>query len=316
MRNGGRRLGRNFAFTLVELLVVVTIIAMLIALLLPAVQAARQAARRAQCVNNLKQLGLAVHEIEQANGVLPPLSAPNQTSAITVSGPYQGHTGFTIFAWLLPYLEQSAIFDQCVQEAAQNGGFFSGGVGTAEFQAVVAYLCPSEPNLTGKKGYGRGLVDGMGTPSNWGISNYAANYYVFGNPAKPDVQGNNGLGSISDGTSNAILFAERYGNCASTSTGSVYTSLWADSTSYWRPVFCINTLSRTPSSAGYPACSMFQVAPNWRSGCDGSRAQSPHADGMNVCLGDGSVRFASGSLASNVWANLCDPRDGIAVGDW
>src|SRR5262249_13210335 len=86
-----------------------------------------------------------------------------------------------------------------------------------------------------------------------------------------------------------------------------------DSTSYWRPVFCINNLQRTPTGPGYPACGMFQVKPNYLTGCDAKYAQTPH-DSMNVALADGSVRSLGRNMSPATWAAVCDPRDGAAAG--
>ena len=309
-------------FTLVELLVVITIIGILIALLLPAVQAAREAARRMQCSNNLHQLGIAMHGLHNTNGVLPPLApldTPNQAqfNAITVSGPYKGRIGYTVFTWMLPYIEQQPLFDACRTYSDANGGFSRTDLTAPHATAITVYLCPSSPHLQGPRGYGRGLIDGWGGPTWWAMGHYAANYYIFGNPKQGNVQGSNTFAYISDGLSNTIMFAERYGNCT-TSGGSypVYSSLWCDASSWWRATFCINRLDRTPTAAGYPPCAMFQTNPDWASGCDASRAQSPHDGIMNVALCDGSVRSVYAGMADAVWANVCDPRDGIAVGNW
>ncbi len=70
-------------------------------------------------------------------------------------------------------------------------------------------------------------------------------------------------------------------------------------------------------NGGYVPCGLFQVTPDWELTCDSDKAQSPHPGGINVCLGDGSVRFLNGSVSATTWANLCDPRDGNPLGsDW
>ncbi len=286
-------------FTLVELLVVIAIIGILIALLLPAVQAAREAGRRTACKNNIKQIVLATHMVHDTYNVLPPLCAPSATSRLTVSGPFQGPYGRTIFHWLLPYIEQTAIVNQLNPNATYGGIQYN--------RIIPPYLCPSDPSCTpaGK------CQTTYGGAQNWGAGNYGANYFAFGNALKRDVQGSNVLpGSFPDGISNTVFFGEMYSTCGWTGNLSyMYGSLWADSNSIWRAVFCTNTSNKNPSTTGFFACKLFQVQPNWTTGCDPSRAQLGHAAGMNVALGDGSVRFVSGSIDAVTWSRACNPQD-------
>ena len=151
VKMGGR--GNILAFTLVELLVVIAIIGILIALLLPAVQAAREAARRMQCSNNLKQIGLAVHNFHDARKGLPP-------SALNCYGP-------SIFVLLYPYIERQQLYDYLAALPLVNGGQHGDGIGSfllpnvspanpganvwnnmgtemrSQFSSVSAYCCPS-----------------------------------------------------------------------------------------------------------------------------------------------------------------------------
>ncbi len=122
------------------------------------------------------------------------------------------------------------------------------------------------------------------------------------------------------GALHTIVFTERYGTCGNTgnaNASSTYGNLWSDSNSVWRPVFCIENASKSPTTAGYSACRKFQIQPSWVNNCDSIAPQSPHAGVILVGLGDGSVRTLSEGLSAATWSQACDPRDGMPLGsDW
>ena len=159
-------------------------------------------------------------------------------------------------------------------------------------------------------------------------SNYAANYLVFGDPRKRSTEARATFASIRDGTSNTLFIAERCGSACG--TGGSLDLAWRISGPIPidpRAGFCINYgfLAQPPAAwndpqpaaTPYEPCFMFQVAPDPLSECDVRRAQGSHPTGMNVGVGDGGVRFITGSMDRSLWENLCDPRNGnIVSGNW
>lgn len=305
------------AFTLVELLVVIAIIGILVALLLPAVQAAREAARRSHCTNQMKQLSLAAHLCNDANRVLPPLcvnkgSGPGlyeYQSPITVSGPYKGAIGYTVFCFLLPFHEETAVSENAKRDVntITNGVAMFG-------HTIMLYQCPSDGSTT----------DNYRSPIPWGncglwsTGNYAANFLVFGDPARQSTEGATTFQKIVDGTSKTLMFTERLSTCSTSgsySSGSPTSNLWADASPGLRPAFCLNGAS--PPTTPWEACLPFQTNPNYLTQCDWTRAQSPHSGGITVSVVDGSVRFLGDDIDDTLWARLCDPRDGnILSSEW
>jgi len=345
------------AFTLIELLVVIAIIAVLIALLLPAVQAAREAARRAQCVNNLKQIGLAVHNYHDAFECLPFGKGPDYMTVVPSAPVY---ARWSAQSQLLGYMEQTSLFNAINFNLPPDVpnldtmmmGFMPGftspnGVNsTASRLSLAMFLCPSDGASTG----------------DWaGACSYSANEGSWLCDACEQMPSTTAPGQLPqgpfynrscvrmagfvDGTSNTAFFSERrrgqgtpdprsdlFQMSNATSLAATYQTCMGLSTS-----MAMQLTSRVGAAwaVGDMSCTTYNhvAAPNTRScaAMDSSMMgmsmsmvnmavqlspSSNHSGGVNLLLGDGSVRFIKNSVALSVWRGLSTRNGGeVLSGD-
>jgi prepilin-type N-terminal cleavage/methylation domain-containing protein len=304
------KLIKGKGFTLIELLVVIAIIAVLIGLLLPAVQKVREAANRTQCQNNLKQLGVATHNFNDSYGQLPLVEA-------TTSGGYGVYpkpgTNGTVFFYLLPFMEQQNLYNLAGGSSMNLSG---------QSAVIKTFLCPSDPGPVNAGSYGgcgamqSSTVQRDGYPTN----NYAANVLVF------EPRGTSNIAAqISDGTSNTVMFAERFRNCSPASGGCTLPA-WPWNTQLnggdpWAsPTFGGNNdglwnLGGGGANISYGSVG-FQGGPSPQQ-CNWYVTQGPHTQGMEVGMGDGSVRNVGGGVSVTTWTAACTPAGGDILGpDW
>jgi prepilin-type N-terminal cleavage/methylation domain-containing protein len=276
------------AFTLIELLVVIAIIAILIGLLLPAVQKVREAAARMTCSNNLKQLGLAIHNYHDSRGSFPtggtvPWAGIWMTNGQINDPPNQGTS------WLvqiLPFIEQDNLYR-------------SGNAGLIERTPVKGYYCPSR-RVNVILNTGRATTDYVGaTPGDfWGgdVWNVPASGQFNGIITRT-TRGTVTMVGITDGTSNTMLIGEKRLN-----PGNYETSDWHDDCGYtdgWDPDTMRST-SQIPQ-------------PDSPTGVNGYEFGSAHIGGFNAVMGDGSVRMIRYGVNTTIFDRLGHRADGQTI---
>lgn len=318
---------RKSGFTLIELLVVIAIIAILVGLLLPAVQKVREAAARMSCSNNLKQIGLALHNYQSAEGAFPPGVNPLQ---------------FTAQALILPYIEQGNIYTQInLLVSAQDPS----NAAVSAFR-IKTYICPSDVITTMPAGMaGNNYFANYGTTYTWFLDSTQANgVFMF------EATGQS-ITNILDGTSQTVAFSEMSKgdfNNAMYSKGDILSPSGVPAPTSADQAFSIcqnmstSNLSNQWFSTGATWLSSYSTSgainstythvglPNTTNcGCDNCNvhgaghnttawvANSYHMGGVNVVLCDGSVRFVTNSISIATWRAVGTRNGGEVVGsDW
>lgn len=312
---------RLSGFTLVELLVVIAIIGILIALLLPAVQAAREAARRSQCSNNLKQCALGLHNYHDAFKVFPPAYVDSTPGMNTGVGAVDNQNGIAWSALILPFVEQTPLWDQVKSETNgfarhwQKDAAWATNPIAAAVEGVSEYNCPSDTMelINTKRG-------------SFGKTNYLSN---CGNGAAQDKLGvfwansDIKIRDVEDGTANTVMLVERTGtrelgskSCGPT-TGLVAcdwnAGLWIGTRTIGSPNGWSPGMSSTDVESYGGANATYLInrsaatwGPSWGNGSD-------HPGGLQVSICDGSTRFISETIDMLTYRYIRHRRDGQPV---
>jgi len=279
--------------TLIEVLIAIAVLAILLGLLVPAVARVRETANKMACANNLRQLALASHAHSNANGHLPAYATTRPHGSWWIA--------------LLPYVEDENLYQEIMSHSATKKvgtghigglGVFHPGIRDAPFPLLQ---CPSDSS-----GYQPPVKPGAPP---WTMTNYLANWYVFGDGVEGCFNLPQKLEDVSDGLSSTVLFAEGYAQCQQVPRRAC---LSCDLHNFGITMQGLPSDDPVYLPVDY---TMFQVRPLFNE-CDGQRSQTPHA-AMNVAMADGSARSIAPEITPATWKLLLKPNDGVPVsGDW
>ncbi|MDB5336143.1 MAG: prepilin-type cleavage/methylation protein [Planctomycetaceae bacterium] len=319
---------RNQGFTLIELLVVIAIIAVLIALLLPAVQQAREAARRSQCKNNVKQIGLALHNYHDVHSVFP---------AGVTNGPTNNSGGAPMYIMMLPFLDQGSLYNKF------NFSLNAGDTYSALFQPLVntiipSFNCPSSTAALNYTVYGGNTV----WYTQLGMTEYLG---IAGSDQGPSIVSAAGGPMSANG---CFTYTARWGGAAKISTAQITDGMsntagvgefsgltkgqqyyagngrgddaepWCLGEEYgWQ--YAVRTVTVAPNSAWFYNSAMVKpgYSPTPVTGrLNDAALHSMHIGGIHVLMMDGAVRFISENIYLGTFKNLADKADGNVLGEF
>jgi prepilin-type N-terminal cleavage/methylation domain-containing protein len=320
------------AFTLIELLVVVAIIGILIGLLLPAVQKVREAANRMRCANNLKQMGVALHNYHDTHQSLPPGSSAAPVDSVV--GTFFNINSPNWRVRILPFVEQGGLagklkLDGSLSLSGHTPCAASGANAILLQLWIPIYRCPSNagdpignpPNMD--NGSGTQMMDYAGIagayPDPAGRTRYyQSSYGQMGNNGTLLVNESLRLTDITDGTSNTMVVAEQSGLVGGQNVSASYGGGWIGAR-YQQTVSQMTTANQAFFTTGVTTVK-YQL--NTRTGTANASSRpfetntilnSAHAGGINALLGDGSVRFVADSIPMATLLNLSSRDDGVVI---